>query len=350
MFRRIAGPRRGFTIVELLVAISIIVLLIGILVPTFKAVSTNASNVATAARFSSIAQGAEGYRNERALGGAYPPSRPDRPEANPNLAYVINDPLADNPGDITLAFGANLLVYGLVGVDRLGTPGFRDIGGMSGWFDDLQVTPDSVAPGPMVGLYSLHRSTLEPLYPRYPKVGGGFVDSATLQSISTLGDMLNNGDIDDDPFLDSPGIARQPFFADAWNRPILYYRASKGARNMITDVTDERVRGVFDPRDNYRITGTDGLGSDRGLTFGAPVDGEFNSRIGASKFAEIDPTTADGDVRGNDAFDDSFARFILDKGVTNRNMPVNRDSFLLISAGDDAVYGTADDVTNWDRD
>jgi len=49
------------------------------------------------------------------------------------------------------------------------------------------------------------------------------------------------------------------------------------------------------------------------------------------------------------AYDHSFLRFILDASVKARATPVQKDSYLLISAGPDARYGTDDDVLNWTR-
>jgi hypothetical protein len=45
----------------------------------------------------------------------------------------------------------------------------------------------------------------------------------------------------------------------------------------------------------------------------------------------------------------SFARFILDASVKARPTPVQKDTYLLISAGPDAIYGSDDDVINWTR-
>ena len=60
------------------------------------------------------------------------------------------------------------------------------------------------------------------------------------------------------------------------------------------------------------------------------------------------PSAAAGDVLGNADFDNSLARFILNHKVTARNEPVNKDSYLLISPGPDALWGTEDDITNFD--
>ena len=60
---------------------------------------------------------------------------------------------------------------------------------------------------------------------------------------------------------------------------------------------------------------------------------------------------------------DTFARFVLDRTIASKFeealnegetvyskaplLPANPDSFLLISAGIDGKYGTADDITNY---
>ena len=48
-------------------------------------------------------------------------------------------------------------------------------------------------------------------------------------------------------------------------------------------------------------------------------------------------------------FHHTFADFILDGKVAARPTPVNKDGYLLISAGADGVYGSEDDITNWTR-
>ena len=54
-----------------------------------------------------------------------------------------------------------------------------------------------------------------------------------------------------------------------------------------------------------------------------------------------------GDLKAPE-FDGTFARFIWDRRVTARTEPYNKDSYLLISAGPDALWGTQDDITNFD--
>ena len=100
--------------------------------------------------------------------------------------------------------------------------------------------------------------------------------------------------------------------------------------------------GVYDHRDNDQITGSTNA-SVTGLDFGSGTDHELDFD---GTYPDVDP---DGSNLTADTFDGSFARFIWDSNVTQRNMPVKRESFLLISAGHDGLYGTADDITNWTR-
>ncbi len=351
MWKFNSPTRHAFTIVELMVAVGIIIVLIGVLVPTFQAVSTNAKRVATDARFASISQGLESYNNEKALGGAYPPSRSDKQKLGNLQDYYIVNPFDANSLVEVPVMGANLLAFGLVGADRLGTAGFRDLGGDPGWWDNLTADDQGQTPG----LYAIDQAgtqqSFEPIHPRYPSVGGSFVDQATQQSVQNLQDLLNNGTIDENALPNLVPMQAMPFFTDSWGRPILYYRASRGARLMVSERGTGNI-GIYDQRDNFQFTGTSDLGSIGGMDFGPPLVNGFRSRIAQMDLSTPVNVTGTGgiDVATDERFDDSFARFILDRGITNRNAPVNRKSYLLISAGQDAVYGTQDDVTNWDRE
>ena len=87
-----------------------------------------------------------------------------------------------------------------------------------------------------------------------------------------------------------------------------------------------------------------GMGN-AGMDLGAGRSHELRSANSPSS----NPSAADGDVLGSSVFDDSLARFILDRKVTARNVPVNKGSYLLISPGPDALWGTDDDITNFNQ-
>ncbi len=340
--------RKGFTLIELMVVIGIIAVLAGLLIPAFSAVTTSAGNVATQATISVLERGLESYRGELALGGVYPPSHSDNP-LNILGHIQIKNPLLEN-ADATVdgITGANLLVYALSGADQLGTPGFNDINNDGTWWDDLTSDPGAG------GAYELSAEDREPLVARYPGVGVTFVDEPTQNGIRTFEQLEKDGIIPDPGDL-LTGVPEQPMFTDKWSRPILYYRANRGGRRMITDPGGDL--GVYDHRDNGVITGTNsgGMSGLSGIDFGPGENGTENRlhSIGWTELPVADPDRDNNgvqDIVSQPTYNETMERFILNTSVTQRNEPVNRDSFLLISAGVDAIYGTSDDIVNWTRE
>lgn len=330
----------AFTLIELMVAVAIIALLVGILVPTLSSVTGRAKEVATQARLSALDQGLQSYSAERSLGGLYPPSHGDN-AFNP---MAIANPFFPNSSNIPFvvsATGANFLVYALTGADRLGTPGFKDMNQTGTWYEDQSAGPGNA--------YELDPNTLDPVQPRFPRAGGSYVDEASGAGIRTYQELFDEGIAVTDPGDFDPGFTEQPFFTDAWSRPILYYRANRAGRAVVTDPGN--IIGVYDHRDNAVLTGTNLQfnPASNGADFGPGIvsrNTDF-SRIGNTQTPGIDPNQ--DDIRNNVTFDDTFERFIQDPSVTAQNRPVNPEKFLLISAGLDAVYGTNDDVVNWER-
>ncbi len=343
---RTARRPGAFTLIELLVTISIIAVLIGILVPAFSAVTSNAKKTVAMARIQNLERGLESFRNEPALGQTYPPSHSDNPDGALGVITVANPFLEVVNRAMT---GANLLVYALVGADRLGTPGFSDTAADtdSDWWNNQDSTLDGG------GLYEVDLTTREPLFPRYPSVGGSYVDETTRTSIKSFRELEDEGLMTvPDGFVD--GSALQPVFTDPWGRPYLYYRANRAGRRMITDPGVSV--GVYDNRDNGFLTGSSLLpfkGADFG--HGMVANTGFYSAMATTNVPPADPmldeTTGVHDILVNDmSYSNTMERFILNPAVKQRNEPVNRSSFLLISAGEDAVYGTTDDIVNWTRE
>ena len=345
---RAGTPRRaGFSLVELMVVVAIIALLVGILLPSFSSVTTQAKVTKTAALFQALTAANESFRGDQQIGGSYVPSQTDSEGDTGTFSQMAN-PLSDPPGNTTFApvSGASLLVYGLAGADALGTPGFRDLGTNGFWWDDQHNTQTTDGPTTINGSYYLDPAkNMEPGQPRY----GPYVGEKALGSISTFDDLRTSGVIVADSFTGSgtPNPCRQQkVFVDAWDQPILYYRARSAASFMVTVLSGHggspRFVGVYDQRDNQYLTGFDV--PIVGIDMGAGTD----HMIRSSTSAPPDPNGAGGDLSAT-MYNDTFAQFIWDRDVTQRNVPVNRETFLLISAGPDALYGTADDVVNWTR-
>ncbi len=337
-------PRRrgGFTLIELLVVVAIIGILVAVLLPAFATVRTQAKNAETMAQFNALATGLEQFRSETALGSTYPPSRSDNPGGG-----TIANPQGTDGGDTVLATGAHLLLQAMLGADLLGTPGFKDFGSTGSrnglWWDDTHLgAPRGNAPA---GAYFVDPRSGELGHSRYG--GAGFVDDKMRARATSLSELQETGGIvafpESLPAANIEATYDQFLFVDPWDRPILYYRANQVARLMLGTGA---APGIYDQGDNGLIAGA-GAGM-TGIDFGAGNVRERGYYHRISNDAVPDPT--DANFPGFAHFDDSFARFIHDSSVQRVHQPVRKDSFLLVSAGPDAVYGTDDDVTNWSRD
>ena len=347
--------RPAFTLVELLVVIAIIGLLVAILVPSLSGASTQAKIVATQAMIKSLDTGLETFKQESALGGIYPPSAPDD-IANPGR---IADPIVSigSPGDLDHTTGASLLVYALNGADELGTPGFSDRDNDGIWANDFGFDPSDPTTPP-IGAHATDSVTREPLVPRY----GPYAGTLT-KDIRSVAELYDRNKIED-PGWDTPtdladgeGDYKHRMFVDRWGYPVLYYHARSAAK-AIVPITGTMV-GVYTPSDNAYITGgeeADGTTIDDNEYF--RLDGKPGDHVLANVRAQQGTALEPGDPPGyldessadfKSEYLNSFERFIWDDKSTARIAPVNRRTYLLISAGPDSIYGTGDDVTNFVR-
>ena len=340
------AARSGFTLVELLVVISIIALLVALLLPAFASIRSSAKKTQAVSMFGALDSAINLYRGEQALGGALPPSGTDNQGGSPPDSTMLADP-TQAAGAMIQISGANLLAFALVGADLRGTPGFRDANRNGFWADDTYGGTSSPS-----GLYGVDMTTLDPKHTRYPSSGSYVDDNMKNKNVKSLQVLLDAGNIlswtdPSAPASGTPvqtGTSVQPLFVDPWERPILYYRANKAGGLMLWDGP---APGIYRHRDNEIITGSN-PGSLKGMDFGGSLrlNGTM-SDVGGSLSPPRNPTTK---IQELPAYAGTFAKFIHNPKVTTTNEPVKKDSYLLISAGEDAVYGTGDDIVNWAKE
>jgi prepilin-type N-terminal cleavage/methylation domain-containing protein len=361
--RTIRAARDAFTLVELLTVIAIIALLIGVLVPALSAARDQARKGATAQQINAIEKGCITFQTENEH---YPQSR----GRNPFEEGANAPPLS----------GAQWLALQLAGADMQGfvkptlandtrydAPGLAD-----GKIDHLDwrrwytIEFDSTAnsrkftrTGPYVQVDGKILRTPEKFRDEHTELD------------STLGPDILRGSDD----VAAPGTGgssdfhngRIPLFVDGFGYPILYYAANLGTDRPLTEFTPANSSqfkvGRYDQQDNAHFTGADdqngrypvtvGMnGADDGWDFGSQGQqagfkhplGKFGYTPNPAQIPNTWPTagTFAANICDRNIFDTTSRG-----GTTGRLWPHKADSFVLISAGKNGIYGDNDDIKNF---
>ena len=314
---------RAFTLIELLVVVAIISLLIAIVTPALQSVRIQARKAQVRSQIASIGKGCEMFNTEFS---GFPRS-------------MGRNPFEEASTDVFLS-GAQWLALQLVGADLRG-------------YVKPTVQNDTNADGRIDDEDWLEWYRLGVNYPRlsqYVTVDGKSAQSpeeylkSNGQAELLPGSSLRDGSEDWSNF-------KVPFFVDAFNFPILYYAASKYEKKNAFWIGN--TSGRFDISDNKGFTGMDG-GHGR-----VPDDEDGFDLVGEGKEhplmwlwergnsnvpdpqSEPERTTFAGELYNANIFQTTK------QGNQGRVWPYRPDSYVLISPGLDGLYGTPDDIRNF---
>lgn len=312
--------KKGFTIVELLTVMGVIAVLIGLLVPALALVKDHAKKLQQKAQFHGIDVGLEIFKNEF---GSYPDSSDEYVMAG------VGDPYC----------GANKLAEAMVGLDLIG---FHPSSSFSG-DGRSTVTLTTGLPGPVV-VYNAEADTpdWQTAKENMDARKGPFVDLEKVNAYrmneiyaaANLGNFVQTTNIGAGAsyplvLCDVYAKKRSGVGAKKTGTPILYYRAHTNFKFQDHAIDNDGVGGTDDD-DIYSYYDNAQL-----LLNGMPDTGDAY-------------TVEKAAVTGVPA--QEFDNMIVNENITTVDRPYRADSYILISAGKDGDFGTADDVFNFDKE
>ena len=297
--RRSLGSRSaGFTLIELLVVIGIIVVLMGILIPVAAHVRKSAYVASTQSQLLVIQSGIEAYRQ---VFESYPGPLADSQVQGGTAPLMLTD--AGGPGVKAVITGTENLALGILGgltpvVPATVPPTFK--------FDPTLVGGGPSSLNPLKA--QRYQSFVDPVAAGLDTVKAG---RAWLPWTNPAHENISNQ-------ASSYKDTVVPEFVDRFpdTLPILYIRARVGATNVVPGFPVAGAAAAYDPAQLY----------------------PYPFAIVVVNPNGVKPTPSD--------FPTAQSYF---GSLANFNVPRQKDGFMLISAGADRIYGTADDLTNTGR-
>jgi type II secretory pathway pseudopilin PulG len=293
--------------IEILVVVGIIALLVGLLIPAVTMVQKTAKDVKQKAQFTAIDLGLAAFRNDY---GDYPSS------------FWWSPSVSSGPQNYC---GSQKLAEALLGWDLMGfhpnsawrADGLDSLGGLTTYHPP---TPDAKSLSERRSRYiELDTANAFRLGESSPGARDGlFVDTAPLtRSTYVLCDVF---EVPQRKLQLADGKSITP------GTPILYYRANTTSKTIAAGVDPDNR--IYNWRDNVAL-----ISLGRLADWAKPVASRRAHPIAAG-------TT-----------DPYFYDYIRDPKVMVQNLPwpYRPDSYILISAGADGLYGTPDDIRNFGK-
>jgi type II secretory pathway pseudopilin PulG len=286
----------AFTLAEMLIVMGIIAILVALLIPATTTVRKTAKVAQEKAQLTNIEMALTAFRNDY---GDYPPS-------HGNLIDGSGNP------DYTHYCGAETLTEALFGWDLMG---FHP---NSAWrYDGLDQSGGNMTYDPQ-GTRLQPDGTLTTLYERK----GSYLELATA-NVFRLGDLFPN--ISSTSFNPNNFVICDVFGTKSVTvggkvvkagNPILYYKANTSSKTIDHGNAPDPTTLIYNYYDNYYF---------------------INAIDGASPL-----------ITSSSFFYNYITNWQVPNPTGNVNWPQNPDSYLLISAGPDGLYGTKDDICNFD--
>ncbi|MGA2092130.1 MAG: type II secretion system protein [Sedimentisphaerales bacterium] len=331
--------KKGFTIIELLTVMSIIIILLGVLVPALNKTRRYAKTVVQRGQFHEISKGLELFRNDHSEN--YPDSGATAP---------------DSLGTVRGYCGAMKLCEALLGQDGMG---FNPLSQFTADgiitepngnqpdlypFDLCTSTDPTVYSGPTatnpglstnlqsrikyVDAENIKATRLQDLYTWDITTFGVsfYTPTVAFQATTNLYPYAYPNAVIGDVFLraDIKGAPRCTARAgQKAGMPVLYYKADSSKLNhdsITIPVPGTPNTNIYNFDDNYALT-----------ALGCPWES------GAAPIT-LHPMYSDPRV---------FLKAITNSQITSTPRPHREDSYILVSAGWDGLYGTRDDVYNF---
>ena len=314
-----AGPgRSGFTLVELLTVIAIIVILISVLVPSLGRARIQAKRAASRALLHSISTGLEMFRTES---GEYPESV-STAAGTPGATYYGEDTGAWG----TRIFGAHKLARALLGPESAQ-------GVVIGSVHPDLLREEALQSSPQFGkFYGNNADPADRIGPYVEAAQPGKQFEATAILAARYGNA---------PSALQNVTQEAVTFIDTDRYPVLYFKANPRARVM-AEAGRTLGPAVYYHEDNLPF-------------FQWPLEGQphqlecFGNRLVPDDLLSCPPVSG---VNAKNSFCYAIHPHSSNEptgALANLRRPHNADKFLLLTPGPDGVYGTQDDVKNFDE-
>ena len=118
--------------------------------------------------------------------------------------------------------------------------------------------------------------------------------------------------------------------------PVLYYKANTASK-VLDPTSDTTIEGsIYNWHDNMHLVSL-GRMNDQTKPHWWQDDGTVTGTVNPAR----------GGVAGTPGDAAAFYSYIQNPKIGTSRWPYNQDSYILISAGPDGIYGTADDICNF---